>query len=120
MPEEPLVTVPLVHVLLGEDEKDPAFTRIRYFVGDEVIMDLSVEKEYVPVRPDFFPEMVLTQLLVTPHPHLALLGEFAAVCASINPENVPLPPDRWEQLLSRTHQLLNPPSLEDADGVIQG
>lgn len=118
MPEENLVTVPLVHVQLSDDETESSYTQIRYFVEGEMIMDMSVEKEYVPSRPDFFPAMILTQLLVTPHHHLALLGEFAAVCAAIDPKHVPVPTDKWKQLLERTQQLLNPPPPEDT--VVQG
>lgn len=119
MPEEPLA-IPLVYVELSDDETEPAYTQIRYFVEGECIVDMSIEKEYVPFRPDFFPAMILTQLLVTPHQHLALLGEFATICAAINPEHVPVPADTWKQLLERTQQLLNPPPPPEDVPVVQG
>ncbi|RLC13131.1 MAG: hypothetical protein DRI24_16340 [Deltaproteobacteria bacterium] len=106
----PVTTTPLVSVNLSEDESDPNYTRIRYFVGDDEVMDMSVEKTYVPSSPSFFPAMALTQLLVTPHHHLALLGEYAAICADISPDAVPVDPKRWKDLIDRTSQLLNPPT----------
>lgn len=109
MEDETLVTVPLVRVHLCDDADMPGHTKVRYFVGDVMIMDMSVEKAYVPSSPGTFPAMILTQLLVTPHQHLSVLSEFSAICAEIDPEDVPIAHDRWKSLLEQTRQLLNPP-----------
>lgn len=111
MSDDSLITVPLVRVNLSDDESDPSLTRIRYFVGDILIMDMSVEKAVVPIHPDgeHFPGMVLTQLLVTPHEHLMLLGDYLSIVQGIDPAHVPVPTERWQALLERTKLLLNPP-----------
>ena len=114
MKEETFVTVPLVRVSLTEDKNDPRCNRVAYFVKDTLIMDLSIEKEYAPIG-EHFPAMILTQLLVTPHEHLALLSEFLTVGSSIDKDALAsvLPSeisvDRYQALLDRTKKLLTPP-----------
>lgn len=95
------VTVPLVSV--ARTECDEKHTRITYYVGNTVLLDMEILKEYVPLTGPV-DDLTLVQLLVTPHEHMAVLGDLLAF-AKANKTSGP----EWDSLLARAERLLSPP-----------
>lgn len=87
------------------DAEDDKHTRLTYYVGDVVILDLDILREYVPAMGPV-DELALVQLLVTPHEHLALLGD---ILSYSNAGKVSGP--EWDRLMQKVNSLLLPPPV---------
>tara|TARA_R100001132_G_C3272451_1_gene94438 strand:+ start:2941 stop:3282 length:342 start_codon:yes stop_codon:yes gene_type:complete len=109
-------TLPLVNVQVSSH--DDQYHLVTYLVGDTKVMDLTLSKEHVPIS-DYSnpPLLVLTQIFVTPHAHLNLLGEWLSHAKEMDPSSTPLGAVRWNDLISRTELILSGPS-EEKDSLI--
>jgi hypothetical protein len=99
------IRAPLVSVT-RVDAGDDKHTRLTYYVGETVIMDLDILREYVPSTGPV-DELTLVQLLVTPHEHMALLGDilsYSAAGKTSGPE--------WDGLMQRATSILIPPQVK--------
>ncbi len=96
------IRLPLVSVT--RTEGDDQHTRLAYYVGDTMIMDAFMLKDIIPSTGPL-DEMVLVQILVTPHEHLSVLGDILAYAKAKNTSG-----PEWDALLARVESLLVPPS----------
>jgi len=94
--------VPLVSVSLA-DAGDSRHTRVSYYVNNVMVMDMDILKELVPLANA--DPMVLTQLLVTPHEHLAVLADVFALAQAKECSG-----PRWDSVVSRIGLLLGAPA----------
>lgn len=95
------VRVPLVTVTRTEcDEKH---TRIVYYVGDTMILDMEILKDLVPSTGPV-DDLILVQLLVTPHEHMSLLGDILSHSKAGKASG-----PAWDALMTRVERLLLPP-----------
>lgn len=115
MPEEVVVTYPLVRVNMSESPRDESMTRVRYFIGDECVGDLDIDSTWLPLSadPQHYPVMALAQIFVTPHEHLAVISDFLAVANAIDPTSLPIDQSHWSSLIQKAEMLLNPPPVEE-------
>lgn len=93
-------------VSVTRTEGDEKHTRISYYVGDLMILDMDILKEIVPAIGEV-DDLFLTQLLVTPHEHMAILSDvlsYSRAGKTSGPE--------WETLMTRVESLLVAPPRE--------
>jgi len=96
------VRTPLVY--FTRKEQDEKHTRLSYYAGDVLLLEMDILKDYVPSTGPL-DEMTLVQLLVTPHEHMTLLGDLLAHARAKKTSG-----QEWDTLLKRTEALLTPPS----------
>lgn len=95
------IKVPLVSVTRSECDEN--HTHLIYYVGNTMILDIDILKDFVPSTGPV-DDMILVQLLVTPHEHMSILADilaFAKAKQTVGPA--------WDDLISRVEQLLLPP-----------
>lgn len=97
------IRIPLVSVT--RSEQDNEHTRLAYYVGETLLLDMEIRKEYIPSTGPLN-EMALVQLLVTPHEHLALLENVLLLSKQAPP---PQEGTQWADLLQKIEALLSPP-----------
>lgn len=98
-PPPPGIPSPLVSVILS-DTGDEKHTRVSYFVGKTMIMDMDILKDVVPLDGPMDP-MALTQLFVTPHELLGVLSD-VYILATGKETSGP----RWDDTISRIGRIL--------------
>lgn len=97
-----VLKTPLVSVVRSESSV-PNHTRVSYYVNDLLIMDMDVLSDIVASTGPLN-LMLLTQLLVTPHEHLASIADILSLAHGKETEG-----PRWESALAKAKVLLEGP-----------
>ena len=96
------IKIPLVSVT--RTDGDEKHTRLTYYVGEVMILDMDILKELIPSSGPI-DDFMLVQLLVTPHEHMSLLGDVLSYARAQSTSG-----PAWEELLQRIERLILPPT----------